>query len=81
MKNGDCYLLRLLSRSMSSSRLISTSWMILRSRPGLMVSPACKGTTVLRPSGCRKKAWLPFCRMTKVGSLKSFCDLFAAQRG
>ena len=49
---------RLRSR-IKSSRFKSTSRIILANRPGPIVSPACSGTTVVRPSGCFIIQWLP----------------------
>ena len=40
---------------MNSSRDISISFRILFMRPGPIVSPACTGTTVQRPSACWRK--------------------------
>jgi hypothetical protein len=42
------------SRS-SSSGVRRVERRMLDSRPGPIVSPACTGTTVLRPSGCHRK--------------------------
>lgn len=52
------------SRLRSSSRPRSQSRRIFEIRPGPIVSPACTGTTVVRPSACRRKWWLPLVRTT-----------------
>ena len=40
-------------------------------KPGPIVSPACTGTPVVRPSVCRKKWWLPLIRTTSIPALFS----------
>ena len=52
------------SRLRNWSRSRPQSRRILLINPGPIVSPACAATTVVRPSGCRRKWWLLRTRTT-----------------